>query len=206
MSGTALISPLLFLFSGLLAGHLIPRLPTIFMSRFSFFNAQLPPHPSPVPIDGHLLARVLLMRNLRVLGLMLAFLPLILGWMTIVWAHSPLGVGLLLASAWTLLSWSLPEDWRPYHRWPCNRAIAERLQMLRNDSADENTRCCHYPEVQWDVSAVRCASCLKVLLDLPRPDLGRMRCDGWLKGSFRVWLLDGRSPLQIVSPVAEDKR
>ena len=103
MSGSALILPVLALVIGVLIGHLIPRLPTIFMSRFTFFNAQLPPHPAPVPVEGDLLARVLLMRNLRMLGLMLALMPMVLGLMAVVGAHSPFGVGLILGSAWTVL-------------------------------------------------------------------------------------------------------
>ena len=203
MSGSALILPVLALVTGILIGHLIPRLPAIFMSRFSFFNAQLPPHPAPVSVDGDLLARVLLMRNLRVLGLMLALMPMALGLMAVIGAHSPFGVGLILGSAWTILSWLLPEDWTSHKRWPCNLSIAERLQMLRNDSADEEKRCCNAPEIHWEVANVRCAACLSVLLEIPRPDLGRKRSDGWLLGSFRVWLLDGRSPLYF-HPVALD--
>jgi len=43
------------------------------------------------------------------------------------------------------------------------------------------------------VRAVRCKQCRHVAMDLPRPDLGRMRSDGRLKGSLRVLLTDGRS-------------
>ena len=129
------------------------------------------------------------------LGLMLALMPMALGLMAVMGAHSPFGVGLILGSGWTIMSWLLPEDLTSHRRWPCSLSIAERLQMLRNDSADEEKRCCKAPEPHWEVANVRCAACLKVLLDIPRPDLGRKRSDGWLLGSFRVWLLDGRSPL-----------
>ena len=205
MSGSALILPVLALIIGVLIGHLIPRLPTIFMSRFSFFNAQLPPHPAPVPVNGALLARVLLMRNLRVLGLMLALLPILLGLLAVMGARSPFGVGLILGSVWTILSWLLPEDWTSHKRWPCNRSVAERLQILRNDSNDERKQCCDVADPHWEVASVRCAACLSVLLDLPRPDLGRKRSDGWFIGSFRVWLLDGRLPLYFHSVAPDSK-
>ena len=204
MSTTALLLSVLAVSIGVIIGHLIPRAPMIFMSRFSFFNAKLPPHPSPVPVNGHLLARVLLMRNLRVLGLLLTLLPFTLGWLAVYGAHSPFGVGLILGSSWTILSWLLPEEWTPLRRWPCNLAVAEQLQLLRNASVDEGKRCCADPEIMWEVSAVRCTSCLKLLLDLPRPDLGRKRSDGWMLGSLRVWLLDGHSPLGNV-PVTSDE-
>ena len=205
MSAMDLLAPVLWLVSGLLLSHVIPRLPLILMSRFSFFNAGLPPHPTAVPVNGHLLARILLMRNLRVLGLMLTLLPLILGWMTVVWAHSPFGVGLVLGSLWTILSWTIPERLGE-RNWPWTRGLAEDLQRLRNDSADEEKRCCDDPEPMWECASVRCAACLAVLLDVYRPDLGRRRSDGWMKGSVRVWLLDGRSPLAYVdSPSMEEE-
>lgn len=205
MSATSLFLSVLAVVVGAILGHLIPRFPNIFMSRFSFFNAQMPPHPSPVAVDGHLLARVLLMRNLRVLGLMLSLLPFTLGWLAIFGAHSPMGVGLVLGSTWTMLAWLLPEEWSRLKRWPCSLAIAEELQMLRNDSMDEEKQCCSTPELMWEVSAVRCAFCLKTLLNLPRPDLGRKRSDGWFVGSLRVWLLDGRSPLSGIPSDSDEE-
>jgi len=197
MATSDLLAPILWLLSGVILGHLIPRLPTIIMSRFSFFNPQLPPHPAPVPVDGYLLARVLLMRNLRALGLFFSLIPLILGWLAIIGADSPFGVGLVLGAVWTLLSWSIPEKWGSTS-WPWSRSLAEDLQQFRNQSRDENSRCCDSPELFWEVACIRCAACLKVIDSRPRPDLGRKRSDGWFMGALRVWMLDGKSPLGYV--------
>tara|TARA_B110000444_G_scaffold195038_1_gene185468 strand:- start:27786 stop:27947 length:162 start_codon:yes stop_codon:yes gene_type:complete len=44
----------------------------------------------------------------------------------------------------------------------------------------------------WEVIAVRCTTCGKNLLNIPRPDLGRPRSDGWIMGFVRLLLTDGK--------------
>ena len=48
--------------------------------------------------------------------------------------------------------------------------------------------CCESINPQWEVECVRCTNCSRVLLDYPRPDLGRIRIDGILKGGLRLIL------------------
>ena len=104
---------------------------------------------------------------------------------------------MVLGAVWTLLSWSIPENWGS-PSWPWSLSLAEDLQQFRNQSRDVDSRCCDSPELLWEVACIRCASCLKVIDDRPRPDLGRKRSDGWFMGSLRVWMLDGKSPLGYV--------
>ena len=47
--------------------------------------------------------------------------------------------------------------------------------------------------LQWEVRAIRCLNCRIVSLDLPRPDLGRIRSDGRFVGTLRILLMDGHS-------------
>jgi len=44
----------------------------------------------------------------------------------------------------------------------------------------------------WEVTCIRCKACGTVLLNEPRPDLGRPRSDGWIMGFVRLVLTDGK--------------
>ena len=62
--------------------------------------------------------------------------------------------------------------------------------MVRN-KCDSEDACCETPQPEWELTAVRCAACRTTLLNLARPDLGRPRSDGKLKGLLRIWISDG---------------
>jgi len=49
---------------------------------------------------------------------------------------------------------------------------------------------------------VRCSTCRKVLLAEARPDLGRQRNDGWIKGTIRLLITDGRP---VTAPLGEEE-
>ena len=66
-----------------------------------------------------------------------------------------------------------------------------RLQQVRNDSDSEDA-CCAFAQPMWEATSVKCKSCGKVLLNEPRPDLGRPRSDGWIMGFVRLILTDGK--------------
>ena len=188
-----LFTSILLFLSGTIIGHFIPRIPILFFPRLKVFNRQFSPHPAPIAVDEYLLERLLLMRKLHLAGFVFALIPLLFGWQMIVWANSVLGFGLFMGVGWTLLDWLLPREWSRLNHatWP--RALAEELQLIRNQTRDETERCCSAPSPIWEVTSVRCSNCYTQLWNRPRPDLGRKRCDGWILGTLRLWILDGQS-------------
>jgi len=190
----SLVSGLLWFTFGAAIGHLIPRVPFLLMPRWKAFNRQFPKHPEPVRIDPHLIQRILHMRRFHWMGLFFTIIPLLMGWYTLVAGEIMLGFGLWLAAGWTILSRCIPLMGGPSPPWTMDMAI--RLQLVR-DSMDEDP-CCNMPSPVWELSAVRCDSCRKVLEPMYRPDLGRPRSDGFFMGMIRLWLSDGH-PL-----IAED--
>ena len=99
------------------------------------------------------------------------------------------GMGLFLAGGWTLLSWLLPLA-PGVANSPWTIEVAQQLQMVRN-LCDSEESCCESPQPEWELTAVRCAACRTTLLNLARPDLGRPRSDGKIKGLLRIWISDG---------------
>ena len=176
-------------FVGLFFSHAVFRIPLLIFPRMKSWNDQFTPHPEPVNVDGELLLRVLHMRNFYYLGLFFAFIPLVFGWFSIKYGNSPLGFGLWLASGWLIISnfSSFLTNEGP----PWTKDLAIKLQIVRNraESADS---CCQFSAPVWEVTAVRCAICREILLAEPRPDLGRPRSDGWIKGMTRLILSGGR--------------
>ena len=64
---------------GLLLGIILPRVPLLFFTRFLNLERNLPPHPDPIPVDKHLVLRLLLMRRVHIMCWIIALLPLSLG-------------------------------------------------------------------------------------------------------------------------------
>ena len=180
---------LFLLVSGFLVGHLIPRLPLIIITRLRTLNQVFPAHPRPIPVNPHLISRVLQMRTMRRWGLVFTLVPLLFGWMMLKWSAAMFGMGLFLAGGWTLLSWMLPLA-PGVANSPWTIEVAQQLQMVRNQCDSEDV-CCESPQPEWELTAVRCASCRATLLNLARPDLGRPRSYGKIKGLLRIWISDG---------------
>ena len=202
----SLLGSLGLFFVGLFVGYVIPRVPLVFFSRLESLNYSFSKHPEPVKVTPELLGRLLTMRRLYWLGLLYSIPPIIFGWLIIRWSGSALGFGLLLAGGWTVLARVLPSGEYELQRYPYSMRIVHSLHDVRvrcrlNDMLPTNhdevmkEPCCGIPDPIWEVAAVRCSNCRSILLDEPRPDLGRVRSDGFFRGSLRVMLLDGSPPV-----------
>jgi hypothetical protein len=178
---------------GGIIGMVIPRIPALFFSRFPHLERDLPPHPDPLPVDVPLIQRMLLMRRLHNMGWVLVLLPLLLAWLVLDVSLQPFALGLLVGSGWWILSRIVPADFDPVKRRPLPMALIKRVNEYRKPEQP----CCEECAPQFEVRAIRCAACGKVLLSATRPDLGRVRCDGTILGLIRCLILDGSSPFEI---------
>tara|TARA_B100001113_G_C21107760_1_gene621725 strand:- start:1136 stop:1771 length:636 start_codon:yes stop_codon:yes gene_type:complete len=197
-----------FIFGGVV-GHLIPRVPILFFTRSKSQNFMFPPHPESIPINADLLMRILNLRKLYWMSIFFTFPALFFGWIMITWADSSMGFGLFLASGWTIISRLLPDSIDKKYKYPYSLNLVFDLNLLINSSRlkdvlvdegkeiDTSLICCEYIDPQWEVGNVRCSNCNRVLLNYPRPDLGRVRDDGFFKGSLRIILLDSRPLLSL---------
>ncbi len=200
----------LLFFIGLLIGYVIPRIPLMFFSRMESLNYNFSKHPEPVKVTPELLARILSMRKFYWSGLLYTIPPLVFGWIIIRWNGSALGFGLLLAGGWTVLVRILPASVHELQKYPYSMKLVHSLHDVRvrsglselpptNPAELKKPPCCGLPEPIWEISAIRCSNCRSILLNEPRPDLGRVHSDGMLRGSLRVLLLDGH-PIVHSSP------
>ena len=173
---------------GLFVGILLPRIPLLFFTRFLNLEHELTPHPDPVPIGVPLVQRLLIMRRIHAMGWLISLLPLGMGLLILKSSPEPFGVGLVAGGAWFILSRSVPlniED-----GWGI--LPLSSIQEINNLREPESS-CCNRQLLQWEVRAIRCLNCRIVSLDLPRPDLGRIRSDGRFVGTLRILLMDGHS-------------
>ena len=120
-----------------------------------------------------------------------------------------IGFGLFLSSGWTIISRLLPDSSGKKYNYPYSLRLIFDLNLLINSGRlkdvlveegmdiNKSLICCESINPQWEVECVRCTNCSRVLLDYPRPDLGRIRVDGMLKGSMRLLLLDSRPLLSL---------
>ncbi len=177
---------------GGIIGMVIPRIPALFFCRFTHLERDLTPHPDPLPVDVSLIQRMLLMRRLHNMGWVLVMLPILLAWLVLDVSPEPFALGLLVGSGWWVLSRIVPTDFEPVKRRPISMALIRCVNELRKPEQP----CCEGCAPQFEVRAIRCAACGKVLLSAPRPDLGRVRCDGTILGLFRCLILDGSSPFE----------
>ncbi len=184
----SLIADFIRLVVGLVVGMVLPRVPLLFFTRFLGMEGDLPPHPDPVPIGVPLVQRLLLMRRVHMMCWITAIFPLGLGLWVLQNSPEPFALGMVAGVSWFAISRIVPEDIE-------NGLGIIPLPMIKlvNNLRQPEIDCCKESELYWEVRAVRCNHCRHVALDLPRPDLGRMRSDGRLKGSIRVLLADGRS-------------
>ena len=185
----SLTADVLRLVAGLFAGMIIPRLPLLFFTRFLNMERSLSPHPDPIIVDVPLIQRMLLMRRVHWMGWALAVVPLGFGLLMLRASAEPFALGLVAGVAWFAISRTVPQ-----HLGNGLGILPISLVKEVNNLREVRERCCDRPFPQWEVRAVRCRHCRSVLLNRPRPDLGRVRADGRLAGAFRVLLSDGSSP------------
>lgn len=206
---STLVSSLLWLIFGGLIGHIFPRIPILLFTRSKSHNEIFPPHPKSIPITPELLSRILNLRRLYWMSIFFTIPALFYGWVMITWTASPMGFGLFLASGWTIVSRLLPDSAQTQYKYPYSLNLIFDLNLLINSSRlndvlaeegleiDEGLICCKDIDSQWEIACVRCSNCNRVLLNFPRPDLGRIRADGLIKGGIRLLLLDSRPLLTL---------
>ena len=183
---------------GSFIGHVLPRFPVLLLSRGRGFNVHFPPHPDPVPLGPHLNQRVLHLRTFYWLSLIVAVIPLSVGFASVRWGNPAFGFGLWLSSGWLVLNrlQALIGGQKP----PWTRAMAEQLQIVM-DGTKGSLACCSWPAPAWGMTRVRCGNCNKVLLKAARPDLGRKRSDGRIVGMLRLLVSDG---YPMIHPMEEE--
>ena len=177
-----------FTFGAILA-HMTTRIPFLTFPRMKSWNEQFSPHPEPIYVDAHLIQRVLHMRMFYWISLIFAIIPLFFGWISLRYGSASFGAGLWAVSSWLLLV--RLSGFISGEKPPWTKQMAIDLQIIRND-CDSEQSCCNIPHPQWQISAVRCMNCGRNLLSMPRPDLGRPRKDGKIKGFIRLLVTDGR--------------
>ena len=180
---------------GLFIGIILPRLPLLFFTRVLALEREITPHPDPIPIGIPLIQRLLLMRRVHRMCWLIAIFPLGLGLMVLKTSPEPFALGLVAGVAWFALSRMVP-----LHTGLGFGLLPLSTIQEINNLREPKTACCGNQFLQWEVRAIRCKHCRSVSRNLPRPDLGRIRSDGRLMGSFRILLMDGHS----VFPPTED--
>ena len=191
--------PVIYFSSGFLIAFLFPRLPIILITRGKGFNTAFPAHPEPIPLSPKLTQRVLHMRMIYWMGFVVAIIPLVFGLVSIKWGNSAFGFGLWLSSGWYILS--RLQTFVGGQQPPWTLAMAQRLQLAMDEASSE-TKCCSDPLLTWETMQVSCTTCSKTLDEMPRPDLGRKRVDGFFTGGLRLILSDG---YPIISGPSENK-
>ncbi|MFL2947380.1 MAG: hypothetical protein ACJZ4J_04305 [Candidatus Poseidoniales archaeon] len=173
---------------GLFLGIFLPRIPLLFFTRVLSLERELTPHPDPIPIGVPLIQRLLLMRRVHAMCWVIAILPISLGFFLLKSSPEPFAVGLIAGGSWFILSRIVPLNMDTgFGILPL--ALVQEINNLR----EPETRCCEQQQLQWEIRAIRCKNCRDIAMKKPRPDLGRIRSDGRLMGTFRILLMDGHS-------------
>ena len=173
---------------GLFLGIVLPRIPLLFFTRVLSLERELTPHPDPIPIGVPLIQRLLLMRRVHAMCWVIAILPISLGFFLLKSSPEPFAVGLIAGGSWFILSRIVPLNMDTgFGILPL--ALVQEINNLR----EPETRCCGQQQLQWEIRAIRCKNCRNIAMKKPRPDLGRIRSDGRLMGTFRILLMDGHS-------------
>ena len=186
MSITVQVIVLIF---GLILGMIIPRIPLLLFTRFLGLERGLSPHPDPIKVDVPLIQRMLLMRRVHMMCWILALFPLCFSILIMNASPEPFALGLFAGVIWFAISRVVPLNLDSgFGIMPMS--LVREVNNLRQP----NPPCCDRPIPQWEVRSIRCKYCRKLILNTPRPDLGRIRTDGRLMGTLRILLMDGRSP------------
>ncbi len=167
---------------------ILTRMPMVILPRFRINPDRLTAHPAAPSVDEHLVVAMLRLRRSYWMAIPFAFVPLGYGLLMLRFVPSAIGFGLTVGGGWVLLSRVLPASLAPRRRTPYSMPLIHELNRISLHPAD----CCVDIELLWQPDAVRCVACGAVHLAEARPDLGRKRSDGWLLGSLRLLLLDGR--------------
>ncbi|HJM66847.1 MAG TPA: hypothetical protein QF555_04815 [Candidatus Thalassarchaeaceae archaeon] len=165
------------------------RIPLVILPRISIRTLDLVDHPNPPEVNEFLILQILRIRRAYWASIPFGLIPLVLGIIMLNQSPSSVGFGLIVGSSWVILSRIVPFDLDPMFRFPYSMNLIHELNRIRVESYP----CCKSSNPFWFLDSVRCSSCSHILLDYPRPDLGRTRIDGWLWGSLRVMILDGHS-------------
>ena len=179
----------MLLFIGLILGMIIPRLPLLLFTRFLGLERGLSPHPDPITVDIPLIQRMLLMRRVHIMCWLLAFLPLCFSVAIMKASPEPFAMGMFAGVIWFTISRVVPP-----HLESGFGIMPMTLVREVNNLRQPDSPCCETPSPQWEVRSIRCKYCRKLILNKPRPDLGRIRSDGRMLGGLRILLMDGRSP------------
>ena len=102
--------------------------------------------------------------------------------------NTPFGFGLWLSSGWFIISRLQVFIGGPSPPWTLD--MAQRLQIIMDGSKSAKS-CCANPKPEWRIINIACDTCSTILDEIPRPDLGRKRMDGFFVGGFRLLLSDG---------------
>ncbi len=165
----------------------ITRIPLVILPRMSLRPLDLIEHPFDPEINDSLILQILRIRRAYWASIPFGLIPLIFGIMMLSQSPSSVGFGLVVGSSWVMLSRIVPFDLDPMSRFPYSMSLIHELNRIRL----EPYPCCKSSNPVWALDSVRCSCCSYVLLDYPRPDLGRSRSDGRIFGSLRVMVLDG---------------
>ncbi len=174
---------------GAILGHFMIRIPTLFFPRMYAWNDQFTPHPEPFVLNPYLTQRILHMRRFYWLSFLFAIIPLFFGYNSIKYGATDLGFGLWISAGWTVLSRITALVGGEEAPWSMD--LAMDIQKVINKCNSEES-CCETPAPVWEVVSIRCYSCNSLLLDKPRPDLGRPRKDGRIMGLIRLLITDGK--------------
>ena len=128
------------------------------------------------------------MRMIYWMGFIVSLIPLLFGLASVKWGNAAFGFGLWISSGWFILSRLQTFVGGPKPPWTLE--MAQRLQTIMDETKSVQ-KCCPIPVAEWRILTVSCARCDAKLSDMPRPDLGRKRMDGFFLGGFRLLMTDG---------------
>lgn len=184
----AFISSVMYFFAGFIIAFLFPRIPILLITRGKGFNLAFPDHPAAIPLSPKLTQRVLHMRMIYWMGFVVSLVPLVFGLASVKWGNAAFGFGLWISSGWFILSRLQTFIGGPKPPWTLD--MAQQLQIIM-DEVKSGQKCCPMPVAEWRVLTISCARCDAKLSELPRPDLGRKRMDGFFLGGLRLLMTDG---------------